>query len=401
MIIRSLAVLALLVVIALPAPAQAQVVHTRGLDFDQFVAELWKDAQAKGITRITFAKAFADVVPDPRVIATTRRQPEYSKPAGAYVNAIASAQNTKEGLRKEVQWRPTFEAVEKRFKVDRWMILAIWGMETSYGALKDKWDGIRSLSTLAFAKYREPYFRNELLVALKIIQDGHIAREKFATSWAGAMGQTQFMPSNFVAHAIDFDGDGKRDIWTSVPDVLASTANYFQKAGWTWGVPWGFEVTVPKGFDLMKSRASFEEWAKLGVRRADGKNFPAAGDGILFFPAGLPGPAFVVTPNFDVIKDYNDSDVYALAIGQLSDLLQGGGQVATSWPAQATQLPRDDRIALQKRLAELGYDQKRFSAHIDFNMRDFVRAEQKKYGLTTDGHPNPALLDRMGIKRSQ
>ena len=178
-------------------------------------------------------------------------------------------------------------------------------METSYGALKDKWDGIRSLATLAFAKYRDPYFRNELLVALKIIQDGHIAREKFVSSWAGAMGQTQFMPTNFVDYGIDFDGDGKRDIWNSVPDVLASTANYFQKVGWKWGVPWGFEVIIPKGFDLMKSHASFEEWDKLGVRRADGAAYPASGDGILFFPAGVPGPAFVVTSNFDVIKDYN------------------------------------------------------------------------------------------------
>jgi len=187
-----------------------------------------------------------------------------------------------------------------------------------------------------------------------------------------------------------------------VPDVLASTANYFAKAagGWKWGVPWGFEVLVPKDFDLMKSRASFEEWARLGVKRADGKAYPATGDGILFFPAGLPGPAFIVTPNFDVIKDYNDSDVYALAIGQLSDMMQGGpATTRTPWPTQATQLPRDDRIALQKKLAELGYDQTRFTAHIDFKMRDFVRAEQKKHGLVTDGHPNAALLDKMGVKR--
>ena len=402
MISRRTVVLALPGLIALVAPAPAQLVHNRGLDFDQFVTELWKDAQTRGISRTTFAKAFADVTPDARVIATTRKQPEYNKPAGAYVNAIASATNMKEGLKKEAQWRPTFEAIEKRFRVERWVILAIWGMETSYGALKDKWDGIRSLATLAFVKYREPYFRNELLVALRIIQDGHIARDKFATSWAGAMGQTQFMPTNFVDYAIDFDGDGKRDIWTSVPDVLASTANYFAKAagGWKWGVPWGFEVLVPKDFDLMKSRASFEEWARLGVKRADGKAYPATGDGILFFPAGLPGPAFIVTPNFDVIKDYNDSDVYALAIGQLSDMMQGGAATTrTPWPAQATQLPRDDRIALQKKLAELGYDQTRFTAHIDFKMRDFVRAEQRKHGLVTDGHPNAALLDKMGVKR--
>jgi hypothetical protein len=185
-----------------------------------------------------------------------------------------------------------------------------------------------------------------------------------------------------------------------VPDILGSTANYFAKAagGWKIGMPWGFEVMVPQGFDLMKSHASFAEWKTLGVSRADGKPFPQTGDGILFFPAGFPGPAFIVTPNFEVIKDYNDSDVYALAIGHLSDLMQGGGPFKASWPAQATQLPRDDRIALQKKLAALGYDQTRFSAHIDFKMRDFIRAEQKKYGLVTDGHPNMVLLDKMGIK---
>ena len=151
----------------------------------------------------------------------------------------------------------------------------------------------------------------------------------------------------------------------------------------------------------MKSRATFDEWTKLGVTRADGKAFPATGDGILFFPAGLPGPAFIVTPNFDVIKDYNNSDVYALAIGHLSDLMQGGGPSRRRGRCRPTQLPRDDRIALQKKLAALGYDQTRFSAHIDFKMRDFVRAEQKKHGLVTDGHPNAALMEKMGIKRQQ
>ena len=395
MILR--AVVALLIILV-AAPAQAQQAMP---PFQKFLTDLWKDAEAQGITRATFDRAFSGVTPDPRVIATTKRQPEYNKPAGLYVNQIASPGNAAEGRRKEVQWHGTFDAIEKKYKVERWVILAIWGMETSYGALKDKWDGIRSLATLAYAKYRDPLFRNELLVALKIIQEGHISREKFVSSWAGAMGQTQFMPTNFMDYAVDFDGDGRRDIWTNVPDALASTANYFAKAagGWKWGMPWGFEVIVPKGFDLMKSHAAFGEWTKLGVKRADGKPFPASGNGILFFPAGFPTPAFIVTPNFDVIKDYNDSDVYALAIGHLSDLMQGGGPFKTPWPARATQLPRDDRIALQKKLAELGYDQTRFSAHIDFKMRDFVRAEQKKHGLVTDGQPNATLLDRMGIKR--
>jgi hypothetical protein len=238
-------------------------------------------------------------------------------------------------------------------------------------------------------------------VALRILKEGHISRDKFVGSWAGAMGQTQFMPTNFMDYGIDFTGDGKRDIWFTVPDVLASTAHYFQKEGWVRGMPWGFEVTIPKNFDYRKSRATFEEWTRLGVKRADGGAYPASGDGILFFPTGVPGPGFVVTKNFDVIKEYNDSDVYALAIGHLADRMQGGGAFKTAWPKHATQLPRDDRIALQKRLAELGYDQKRFSAHIDFKMRDFVRAEQVKHGLLPDGHPTPVLLDKMGIKRSQ
>jgi membrane-bound lytic murein transglycosylase B len=391
---------AILFAVTLAGPAEAQLVKPNIVQLEQFVADLWPDAQAKGITRGTFIRAFDGVTPDPKVIATTKKQPEYGKPAGLYINQIASPANAAEGRKKEAQYHSVFDAVEKKYQVERWVILAIWGMETSYGALKDKWDGIRSLATLAYAKYRDPYFRNELLVALKIIQDGHVARNKFATSWAGAMGQTQFMPTNFVDYAVDFDGDGKRDIWTSVPDILGSTANYFAKAagGWKHGVPWGFEAVVPQGFDLMRSHASFSEWRTLGIKRADGKPFPDTGDGILFFPAGFPGPAFVVTPNFDVIKDYNDSDVYALAIGHLSDLMQGGGPLKAPWPAQGTQLPRDDRIAMQKKLAALGYDQTRFTAHIDFKMRDFVRAEQKKHGLVTDGHPNAALMEKMGLK---
>ena len=238
-------------------------------------------------------------------------------------------------------------------------------------------------------------------MALKIIQDGHIAREKFVSSWAGAMGQTQFMPTNFVDYAVDFNGDGRRDIWTNVPDVLASTANYFAKAagGWKMGVPWGFEVIVPKGFDLMKSRASFDEWTRLGVKRADGKAFPAAGDGILFFPAGLPGPG--LHRHAELRGHQGLQQLRRLRARHRASVRPDAGRRAASrrpWPAQATQLPRDDRIALQKKLAALGYDQTRFSAHIDFKMRDFVRAEQKKHGLVTDGHPNAALMEKMGLR---
>ena len=277
-------------------------------------------------------------------------------------------------------------------------------METSYGALKDKWDGIRSLATLAFAKYRDPYFRNELLVALKIIQDGHIAREKFVSSWAGAMGQTQFMPTNFMDYAVDFTGDGKRDIWTNVPDVLASTANYFAKAGaaGSGACPGASRSPCRKGFDLMKSRATFAEWTKLGVRRADGKAFP----GKRRRHPVLPDRRCRARPSSSRRTSTSSRTTTTPTSMRSPSATSPTGCRAAARSRRrgrstATQLPRDDRIALQKKLAALGYDQTRFSAHIDFKMRDFVRAEQKKHGLVTDGHPTAALLDRMGVKRTQ
>jgi lytic murein transglycosylase len=389
-----------LVLIALAVVTNARAQPLRAdANFNNFLAELWKDAQAKGITRQTFNLAFAGVTPDPRVIAATTRQPEQAKPMGAYVASLASGQRVAAGLRKEAEWRSLFDAVEKQFKVERWVILAIWGMETSYGALKDRWDTLRSLATLAHAKYRDPYFRDELLIALRILQDGHISRDKFLSSWAGAMGQTQFMPKNFIDYAIDFSGDGKRDIWSTVPDVIASTGNYLRKEGWKVGVSWGYEVTIPKGFDYTNSRATFEEWTKLGVKRADGRAYPASGDGILFFPTGVPGPGFVITENFHVLREYNNSDAYAISIGHLADRMRGGGPFKTPWPQHATTLPRNDRIALQRRLAELGYDVKLFNGPITFEQRDFIRAEQVKLGMLPDGHASAALLDKMGIKR--
>jgi hypothetical protein len=233
---------------------------------------------------------------------------------------------------------------------------------------------------------------------MKVMQDNRFARAHMVSSWAGAMGQTQFMPSNIVDYAVDFSGDGKRDIWANVPDALASTANYLRKQHWQKGLPWGFEVAVPNGFDMMRSRASFAEWRALGVARTDGKPFPPDGNGILFFPAGYKGPAFVVTPNYDVLKEYNNSDAYAVGVGHLADRLQGGGPIKAKWPADDRQLSRDARIALQKKLAALGYKVSDFEGHIDFDLRDNIRAEQKKLGMVPDGNPTAALLLRLGLK---
>lgn len=392
MVSRSLAVLAaLLLVQAVPARAQDQ-------SFAAFTAELWTDAQAKAITRATFDTALKGVTPDQRVIAATKRQPEYGKPVGDYVNAIVSNRRIADAQLKAREWVKTFDAVEKRFEVERWVLLALWGMESDFGTEKDRWDVFRSLATLAYVKYRDPYFRNELLVAMQIMQNSRLPREKMVSSWAGAMGQTQFMPSNFVDYAIDFSGDGRADIWSNVPDVLASTANYLRKWKWNPALPWGFEVTVPKSFDYMRSRANFTEWEALGVRRTDGKQFPSSGQGILFFPSGADGPGFIVTENFDVLKEYNNSDAYAIAVGHLADRIHGGGLIKAAWPKDDRQLSRDARIALQRKLSALGYKVNEFEGHIDFDLRDNIRAEQKKLGMVPDGTPTLLLLDRLGVK---
>jgi membrane-bound lytic murein transglycosylase B len=376
--------------------------HAQGQETNQsfaaFVKELWPDAQAKGITRANFDLALNGITPDPRVSAATKRQPEYGKPVGAYINDIVSAGRITRGTGKAKEWEKTFDAVEKKFAVERWVLLALWGMETDYGAAKDKWDVFRSLSTLAYVRYRHPYFRNELIVAMGIMQNGHITRDKMVSSWAGAMGQTQFMPSNFVDYAIDFSGDGHTDIWTNVKDVLGSTGNYLHKWNWKHGLPWGFEVTLPEGFDYMHSRGSFADWQKLGLRHADGKAFPPAGGAILFFPAGAAGPAFLVTENFDVLKEYNNSDAYAIAVGHLADRMNGGAPIKTAWPADDRPLPRDARVALQKKLSELGYKVKDFEGHVDFDLRDNIRAEQVKFGMVPDGNPTEVFLEKLGVK---
>jgi membrane-bound lytic murein transglycosylase B len=391
MISRSLFAFTLLLTFS-AAPAYAQEPS-----FTAFVNALWPDAQAKGVTRINFDAAMKGITPDQRVIAATKRQPEYGKPVGDYVNAIVSSRRIADAQLKAREWAKTFDAVEKKFGVERWVLLALWGMESDFGTEKDRWDVFRSLASLAYVKYRDPYFRNELIVAMRIMQDNHFARDKMVSSWAGAMGQTQFMPSNFVDYAVDFSGDGRADIWTNVPDALASTANYLHKWKWNPDLPWGFEVTVPKDFDYMRSRATFAEWQTLGVRRADGKPFPDTGLGILFFPSGANGPGFVVTENFAVLKEYNNSDAYAIAVGHLADRIHGGGLIKAAWPKDDRQLSRDARIALQKKLSALGYKVSDFEGHIDFDLRDNIRSEQKKLGMAPDGNPTALLLEKLGI----
>jgi lytic murein transglycosylase len=388
--------LAFIALVGLLVPSA--VAQERPRQAGAFIGALWPDAEARGITRKTFDAAFAGFVPDPRVTAATVRQPEYGRPVGAYVNAIANAERIATAAARAAQWKHTLAAIEQQYGVDRYIILAIWGIETSFGRNAGGFDVIRSLATLSISNYRPDFFRDELLAALKILQDGHIARDRMIGSWAGAMGQPQFMPTNFIELAVDFDGDGKKNIWGSVPDVLASIANFLQHWGWKAGSPWGFEVAVPKGFDYARSRATYPEWAALGLARLDGQQLPAEGSAILFFPSGAGGPAFLVGENFEVIKRYNTSDVFALAVAHLADRARGGAPFRGHWPATDPQLSRGERMALQQRLKTLGHPVNDFDGRIDFALRDEIRLEQAKHGLVPDGHPTAELMAKIGAK---
>lgn len=366
--------------------------------FAAFLAALWPDAQAQGISRATFDAAFAGLTPDPGVIASMRRQPEYGKPFGTYLASMVSPSRVAIGLRKSAQWADTLRALEQKFGVDARILVSIWGIESSFGDAPDHWDVFRSLATLAQARFQHPFFRDELVDALKILQNAHIPRRQFVGSWAGAMGQAQFLPSSFLTYAVDFDGDGRPDIWRSVPDVLASIANYLLKFGWQPGLSWGFEVFLPSGFDYpVKGGGAFRSWAERGIIRADGGRLPDSGDAILFFPSGASGPVFLVTENFIVLKRFNNSDAYALAVAELSDQLRGRSSIRAAWPTNDFQPSREERMALQRRLADLGYKISDFTAHFDFELRDAVREQQKRFGMIPDGYPGRAFLGRMGI----
>ena len=304
--------------------------------FRAFVAGLWPEAQRRGISRAIFDRAFDGMVPDEGVIAKTKRQPEFSKPIWEYLSSAVSATRIETGTAKARDFNDVLARIERQYGVDRYVVLGVWGMETNYGGFTGNTPVMRALATLAYARYRGDYFRGEVLMALQILQEGHVRLADFTGSWAGAMGQTQFMPTSFRHYAVDYDGDGHKDIWTNVPDALASTANYLAKHGWVRGYTWGYEVLLPQGFDRAAhasgAYASFAAFARAGVVRADGGPMPTEGQAALLAPAGERGPVFLVTKNFKVIRTYNNSVAYALGVSLLSDRVAGAGPLRTAWP---------------------------------------------------------------------
>jgi lytic murein transglycosylase len=378
-------------------PVQAQETSQAG--FQRFVQGLWPAAKARGVSRTTFDEAFQGVEPDAKIIALTKKQSEFVRPIWDYINGAISAQRLKRGQDMAAEWSQTLAAVEKTYGVPRSVVLGVWGMETNFGSFTGSIYAIRALATLAYTGYRGDFFKEELLTALRILEEEHVDRSKMLGSWAGAMGQTQFMPSSFMKYAVDGNRDGVRDIWSSVPDAMASTANYLRQQGWQPGLPWGHEVVLPKGFDFRHLKQDFARWQALGLRRPDGKALPRSGEATLFLPGGADGPAFLVTANYDVIKTYNSSDAYAMGVAHLGDRLLGGLPIQGAWPKDQPMLDKDQRRELQERLAGLGFYDGNADGKLGSKTREAVRNFQLRRGLTPDGYANVAVLRELRATR--
>lgn len=378
-----------------PKPATKPAATSPKLGFSAYLQSLWPLAQARGVPRATFDAAIGGLTPDPSIVALTKKQAEFSKPIWGYLSSAVNGSRIARGQSAAQEWATALATAQSTHGVPREIILGIWGMETNYGSFKGNMDVIRSLATLAHLRYRDGFFQGELLIALDMLAKGKAERAEMRGSWAGAMGHTQFMPSSYMQYAIDQSGDGHADIWDNVPDAIGSTGNYLKGYGWQHGLPWGMEVKLPAGLDLTTIKRGFSAWGGAGVKRVDGAAMPWSGEATLFLPAGIAGPAFLVTANYDVIKKYNNSDAYALAVAHLGDRIMGRAAIQGDWPVGAPQLSPKQREEVQRRLKALGHYSDKVDGRLGSGTREAVRRFQLANRLVADGHANPALLARL------
>lgn len=363
----------------------------------------WRDgfrsrALAAGVSGATFDSAFAGIAADPRVIERDRDQAEFNRAIWEYLDRAVSEQRVSDGRAALVANRAALEAIEARYGVPKEVVVAIWGVESSYGAIRGDFDVITSVSTLAFEGRRRARFEAELIAALMILEAGDVEPRNMVGSWAGAMGHTQFMPSSYLELAEDFDEDGRRDIWSDNPtDALASTARYLAARGWTPGEPWGVEIRLPPEFDyrlLDGGPRTTAFWADRGVTMADGDPLPAGISGAeVLLPAGANGPAFLVFNNFRVLLSYNPASAYALAVAFLSERIGGAPRHSFAWPVEDRPLARAEREELQEKLTALGFDTGGVDGIIGANSRSAIRRFQAANGLIADGYASERLLD--------
>jgi lytic murein transglycosylase len=379
-----------------PAP----VTKSGDAQFDAWSLGFLGRAVASGLPESLVREQLKDTAPDPRVVAADHKQPEFTRPVGDYIRSAASPTRISNGIKHKAEQATALAAIQARFGVDPGVLIGIWGLESGYGLDEGSYDVIRSLATLAADGRRRGWAETELADALRIIRAGKAGRAQLTGSWAGAMGQTQMEPSEFLDKSIDIDSDGKADIWNSPADALGSSANLLKLAGWRPGEDWAREVRLPSGFDYSLAEGPKEPpswWAAKGVERADGKPWPAADANSacqLLVPAGAAGPAFLAMPNHFVIRAYNNSVSYALAVGLVADGVDGSAPLAAAWPNEAP-LSSQDRIGAQAALKTLGFDPGAADGRIGVQTRTALRAWQAKSGLVADGHLTVELSHRL------
>ena len=376
------------------APALAQT------DFQACLQNIRSDALQQGVPASVIDGGFRNLTPDQKVVDLDSRQPEFTLTYGKYVGSSVTPDRVAKGQQKMAQYRSLLDALEREYGVPPQYLISFWGMETNYGTFMGDFQALRSVATLACMTKRVAFFSGETIAALKILANNHMTSQQMKGSWAGAMGNMQFMPSTFVKWAVDRDGNGKIDIWSSMPDAFASAANFLRGIGFKPGLPAADEVVLPANFPLEQADMSVEKpvraWAALGVKRAGGGPLPASDEpASIILPAGWRGPAFILYPNFKAVMNWNRSTLYALAVTLLAQQIAGGPAVMQPPPADDEPLSRNTVIDLQTRLARLGFYTEETDGLLGPKTRSAVRMFQKQIGLPADGHPTPELVARL------
>jgi len=357
-------------------------------------------AQAAGIRAETLDSALRDIRYNTTVIKRDRNQSEFTKQIWEYLDSAASDARVANGRAAFAKNRKLLAEIEQEYGVDAHVVAAIWGLESAYGTFRGDIPMVEALATLAFDTRRGRFFEKQLIGALQIIQSGDVAPRSMTGSWAGAMGHTQFIPTSYLAYAVDFTGDGKRDIWSDNPgDALASTANYLAKFGWKKGQPWGIEVILPDGFDYTLAKRTNRKlpsaWAAIGIGAASGKPIVDYGPASILLPAGANGAAFMIFENFDVIEHYNTADAYVIGVGHLADRIAGGDPIKASWPRDDRPLSFDEKQEMQRLLTAMGYSTGGVDGIIGPLTINSVRRFQASVGLIPDGYPSKKMLDHL------
>lgn len=392
------------------AEALYQSTSANQSQFQACLAGLRGAAASSGVSGQTFDRYTAMLQPDMSVIEKLNYQPEFSTPIWDYLSGLVDQERVDLGRQKLAQYAMPLQQVQAQYGVDPASVVAVWGVESNFGNISGKYPLVQALGTLSCYGRRQAYFRTELYATLRILQAGHMSEQQLTGSWAGAFGHTQFMPSTFERLAVDFDGDGRRDIVSSVPDALASTANFLKKSGWQTGMPWGFEVRLPTNINTdaegRRTKRSLATWQQRGLSRMDGSvliqgNLSSNSMAGLLMPAGANGPAFLVFKNFDAFYSYNAAESYALAIAHLADRMRGGQPIKAAWPTDDPGTSRAERREIQQYLLAKGYDIGEPDGLIGDKTRQAIQQEQQKLGLAATGRGGQKILRALRAQRGQ